>query len=775
MRKKKRKSQVAKQPTDTLVSQAESHLQAGRFREAMDVYKQLLKREQRSEWREALADAYLGRAEQLAAKDMYKEAAALWENMAALCGGRHLDRYIDWLLQAGRVVRGARLFAEADPAFRESPVGSRLAARIAGLLVCGHEDIAEALPADSPLMQQRDRMLAALRAYCEGDEAAMNSSLKAIPFRSPYRDLRLILQAMLALPADPQAALVQLDKVPSDSPFARFAELVRTATLDDDALLEGVSRLPGTDRELVLTLRGWDQARIALARQLPDGWQTDAKALFRFAVNADEGLESSRLERFCREILPQYPGGLSAFEKRFGPLPPVERERIHALAAERRHDFEAARTHWQACVNHLLSSKINTDEALEAALILRHLADLTLEVQGPGPWSDNERQQFLARSLELDPKDKQTYLKLMEIARQRDDRQAQDRWAEQAVQQFPEDADVLMAAGHGAYRRQAFKKAAGFARTLLERDPINPHARNLLISCHLAHARKQVHAGRYDLAERELTTAAEYARDKDQRGVVALNQGFLALLQGSDSEGEERLRQGLQGCGGGLVAEFRYLVDGRRLGIAQRTLTKHYNRIKGAESPPAPKEVVQLAELLHRYMDDEVKVIPEILDRLRKPLRAASRLEFSEQELRMICAALQKTEDYALLQDYAEAAVRRFGPQPRFLYYSIFGRTKGWDDRMTAMEEVQLQSALDQALEAGDRETAALIEDYLGFPGFGPGGFPPLPPPGLEEVIEDLMDHLNTDNPKDVLDFIEEKMREEGELPPLPFPKGRPK
>ncbi|QBQ56016.1 hypothetical protein [Nitrosococcus wardiae] len=52
---KKRKPQTARQSIDVLAAQAESHLQAGRFREAMDAYKQLLKGEQHPpQWREGL-------------------------------------------------------------------------------------------------------------------------------------------------------------------------------------------------------------------------------------------------------------------------------------------------------------------------------------------------------------------------------------------------------------------------------------------------------------------------------------------------------------------------------------------------------------------------------------------------------------------------------------------------------------------------------------------------------------------------------------------------
>lgn len=757
---------------DSLAAQADTHLQAGRYRDAIAVYKQLLKRESRAEWREALADAYLGRAEQLAAKAMYQEAAALWENMAGLCGTRHLDRYVDWLLHGGRVTQAARYFTEADATFQASAAGQRLAARLAGLLVCGHDEIAEALPADSPLVQQRRLAQDAMQAYCRGDDQAMKASLKAIPFRSPYKELRLILQGLAALDTDPGAARALLDRIDADSPFARFADLTRIATLEDTALLDAVTRLPQAERGFVLTLRGWSPERIELAGRLPNPRQTTPKALLRFALSADQAIDPARLERFALAVLPHYPAGLAEVEKRFAPQTRLERERIHALAAELREEPAEARAHWRNCVNALMPPRIDTDDALEAALILRRLADLNRALEGPDPWNENVRD-CLALSLDLDPDDKPSYLRLMELARQRDDRKDQDYWTERAVKRFPEDAEVLMAAGLAAYRRHSFKKAARFARTLLERDSINPHARNLLISCHLAHARKQVRAGRYDLVEPELDAAESFARDAEQRGIVTLNRGLVALTRNATHDSEPLLARGLQQLGDGLIARFRYLVDGLRLGISLRNLTRQVNQLQNRMPNPERRDIVRLAELLHRYLDDGVKELPTVLDRLQAPIKAATTLEFTEQELQAVCAALRRAGHHDLLKDYAATAMERFGRKPRFLFYHLFGRTKGREERLSMMEQDQLHFALNQALDEQDTATADMIEEFLGLPAFGPGGFPPLPPEfaqGLGDFIEQIMDQLGTDDPEEALDFIEQQVREEGELPPLPIP-----
>ena len=73
-------------PTPELVCQGDALLSARDYKGAIDIYKLLLKREPQASWREPLAVAYLERARQLAQKEMYREAAVLWENIPSLCG-----------------------------------------------------------------------------------------------------------------------------------------------------------------------------------------------------------------------------------------------------------------------------------------------------------------------------------------------------------------------------------------------------------------------------------------------------------------------------------------------------------------------------------------------------------------------------------------------------------------------------------------------------------------------------------------------------------------
>ena len=65
---------------DVLADRGEVALRQGRFKEAMEVFKQLARLDPRPEWTHRLADAYAGRAHALANKGMFKEAALVLEN-----------------------------------------------------------------------------------------------------------------------------------------------------------------------------------------------------------------------------------------------------------------------------------------------------------------------------------------------------------------------------------------------------------------------------------------------------------------------------------------------------------------------------------------------------------------------------------------------------------------------------------------------------------------------------------------------------------------------
>ena len=215
--------------TAELAAKGQVALSQGAHKEAIDAYKQLLKREPRDDWRSALATAYLGRAKDLAAKAMYKEAAILWENLPSL--GRPVlqpELYLDWLLRSGQYPKAARAYLQFENQLQTGDILEAVEAMLAPLLLAGHQDIAHVLPATSALRQHLASAQAALQAYCQGaDEAGVREHLKSIPFRSPYKDFRQVLTALTKLESAPAEALPWLERLTANSPYGGVTAVIR--------------------------------------------------------------------------------------------------------------------------------------------------------------------------------------------------------------------------------------------------------------------------------------------------------------------------------------------------------------------------------------------------------------------------------------------------------------------------------------------------------------------------------------------------------------------
>ena len=141
-------------PTRELIARGVALLSDQNYKDAIDVYKLLLKREPQPEagWRDSLAKVYLERARQLAQKAMHREAAVLWENIPTLCGQTpQPDLYLDWLLRSGQYAKAMRAYASHAAAL---PAGGELETLLAALALAGQKEVLQAIPPDAPLFAE---------------------------------------------------------------------------------------------------------------------------------------------------------------------------------------------------------------------------------------------------------------------------------------------------------------------------------------------------------------------------------------------------------------------------------------------------------------------------------------------------------------------------------------------------------------------------------------------------------------------------------------------
>ncbi|MCU0807395.1 MAG: hypothetical protein MUC53_05395 [Candidatus Contendobacter sp.] len=768
-------------PTRELVARGAALLSDQNYKDAIDVYKLLVKREPQAEagWRDSLATAYLERARQLAQKAMYREAAVLWENILTLCGqARQPELYIDWLLRSGQYAKAMRAYASHAAALSNA---GELEALLAALALAGQKDVLQALPPNAPLRAQLNAAQDALRAYAQGEaEDTVRERLKAISIRSPYRDLRQVLAALLKLETDPTGALALVERIPPTSPYQDLVELVRVNAAANPT--RAMLALAPAQRELAGGLLGLDARQIKLLKDWARlGDDPSDKAKFEFIATNLALFDREQARRAGLALLVAYPQGLKTYSHLFEPLPPFEAQHLKALQAERAEsDLDNILGHWQACVN-LLRHETAPNHRLMAALILRHMAELLH--RDKDPWDDGSRlRDCLEQSLRFDPDDRDAYLQLALLHQDVGNDKEYHQWVEQAVKQFPNDPLVLLAAVKTATARKAYKKAAGFAARVLELDPINTKARTVLINAHLAHARKLMRGDKYALAEKELDSAGQLERDNARTGIVEINRGLLALQQRQRDLGRRWLREGVRLAGSPLLAWARLAVEALRLKLDPADFQHDAELGDPRKLSASRADLLALAQLLNAYREEEVKDLDTVLEDVEKPLQRAIKALTSEDDLLLIGESLHQVPHYGLLEYAATRALEVQPDRPLFVYYQIYGRAEGDLDYVKDRDYDRLERAMERATAAKDHRATTAITRFLSqspfsLP-FGPRvGGPkspsmPLPmpiPPKMRREMEEIRKELERLPPplRDrMLDHILDELPPDDEFPP---------
>ena len=251
-------------------AQAQASLAAGRYREAIEQFKTLSRAEPPEVWREGLAAAYRGRALELEAKGMGKEALTIWDNRRQACPGLAPDpRHLALLLRLGQseaALTGYRSLLAGGESAALAEVRGHFAAN---WLTEEHPPGLATDPAlaEDPLLRDGSIARAALAAWCAGDDEVAAVQLKAIPFRSPYRDFTTLLKALMIWEKDPIASGKLLERVAADSPFAPLAAALRLSLLPDEELLPALGRANQPSRDFVMSLLGWPERRRQLWRE----------------------------------------------------------------------------------------------------------------------------------------------------------------------------------------------------------------------------------------------------------------------------------------------------------------------------------------------------------------------------------------------------------------------------------------------------------------------------------------------------------------------------
>ena len=729
---------------ESLRATAEGHAAAGRFRDAITGFKELLRLDDRPEWRLALADAYAGRARELAAKGMLKEALTVWENRTQIAPDLAPEpAYFALLLRLGRV--GAVAEAAVKGADRMDPaLLATLRSQLAAFHLAGEPAVAAGLPPDDPIRTQGEAASSALDAYCGGDDEALRTALAAIPFRSPYRDLAQVLKALQRLPAAPAEAAAMLARVPDDSGFAPLRRACEPALADSESLPSRLAGVSEPAARFALSLAGWGPERQAVMIDYLRLGEPGPKSLLRLLHRHRTILgEDWARRQALRLLIPGFPKSAGWMtETGWRRLSEEERLLVAAWRSEESPNPWAEIEAWEDYGDYLETQgtgEPGSDRALRLALVLRRVDSHrdALAESAPSQTEDSSDRVLadsLIESLKYDPDHRETYERLARYYLGGNDLKSARAVLEPGLQRFPEDAGLLTVALDLALAADAFKKAARYAREILRIDPIDTGARERLVKAHLAHAGKQMRVKRLDLAAKELEQAAEWdqgGRLKERRELLA---GLLELAA-NPAKGKALLSERLRGLGVGMTAAFALAREAAAAGFSPSTVLK----TAGMSKVPVPiqTDLVAFLARLRAHLDGGGGLSVELRRLFEAPLKAASRWPLPRPELEGACETLSRAGLDEARHAFAQEALKRWPGAPIFelhRFESIYGEGKR---RLPLTEELdRLDAAWGRAREQGDNRSAFRLGEIL--KRYSPFGFMPDPAEIFDLDDEDI-------------------------------------
>ncbi|MEO5369492.1 MAG: hypothetical protein H7833_05390 [Magnetococcus sp. DMHC-1] len=681
-------------------------LQDGRWRQAIDFFKPLAKED--AQYREPLIKAYQGRAQELAGKGMFTEAVAMLENTLQL-GGPPLEPtlYFPLLMQAKWVGKGVGLLLAEETSWRnEFPdlweIGQEW---LAVLLLTGDAEALRALPEKSPLPAQRDCLLQAMAAWQKGDDATAGQKLREVPLRSPFRRGRIVLQALLEPDAIRAGQL--LDAIPRDSLLTEWADVIRS--MRDDPARQGtvLQSLSEPGFRLAGRLLGMSEHHQSLFRDIA-GKAGEPKEVFTRILKArNPPWSPQEAEQVCLALLPFHPSGMQHHEKQFGPLVAWQRYRLQAIHEERAGLSSSAVHGWNVCAEMLRKDSDNQVNRLRMAVICRHVAQLLRK-------SDRDHIPKLKESLDHDPEHRETWLAV--LASHAQDAQPTERrhWVDRALHHFPQDTAILEAAMDLALATKAFKKAANLARKILEQDPIHGRVRVKMIRAHLAHARKQMKAGRQDLAEKEVEQARTMDRADAPDATLTIFRALLATIKGDQVVAGELLSATGQSLHLPLGAAFLAAVEARRLHLPISMMKNYQNSFyELLKTTRELNDLGRMVEIARESMPVTDAAVKKVLEPVQQELQRLARGTCSRQTFEMLCEFWLENDLFDILRIFAKQGSRPWPDQPVWVYYEIYAKTRGIGKNFHLSDLSKLKMALQQTRDANDYRLAERIHRFV--------------------------------------------------------------
>ena len=709
MKKKPLSTPKASAPdVSVLETQALSKLNSGQYKEAIELYKALLKQSNKAEWRQALARCYLQRALGFATKGMIKEALVLWENYAQYAEPPYqaFDHYVSWLLQTNNMVK-VKTCLEQLSAQQLDEQYPDLAGLLGLLIITGKITCQELLPTDSVFMKHLIFAQDAISANKNNKLEDLELALQKLPFRSAFRDFRTVMKAALLIPESIEPAQALLAKIPADSPYQQAGKLLLAITQQGAALVNDLAQFTPSQIKLVETAKNFNKKQIELLDIVTK--QKDRlsdKTKFNLAIQYKALLGAHLVEHYCLAALSTYPAGQRDFTKHFGALNDFEVWRLKALTCEHDGDFYGSEYYWKQGIAVL--KKQGSEGAFKIALIMRHVANHQETPEEGITW--------LIDSLEHDPDDRDSYVKILHyFERQTQEIDTYKEWLDKSINKFPNDIELLALAIKAAVRNKAFKKATNYAQDLLKIDPVNTFAKQVLFTSHLAHARKLIKSKKFHLVEKEIQQAEKITLSKRYQTQAQLMRGFLVLLAEDKKRGEQLIIEALQKYNDGVFnAHFYIIMEALLLNFPLAPLLKIVPPL-AKNQVLSQQEIIQLTQQIQQYADaDSINqaLLHKALEKVKAVIKQSIKPNLGEETLLTLCQCLDAIDHFELIRVCSKIA-QPVWSKPIWMYYRIYSEANGEPEKCSDINSFRLHESLKEAQKQNDLRTVTLIGNFL--------------------------------------------------------------
>jgi cellulose synthase operon protein C len=716
------------------------------FKEAIRLYKQLVKDEGLAKWSEGLAQAYAERAREVAARGLFEQAQILLDNTAAPDGTVWNPLlYVHCLVKRGQHQKAAehalKYVGTGKLATDQAARLGEVAAALSLAAPCRLETPQDPQSERGKWLEQATAARQAMAAWLEGKpQEDIDHLLSHISLRSDFKALRLILKALITAPLDTDRARQLMDAIEPQSPFAALRGAVEAAlTAPQSGLLGSSTAANGAQRSFISQIHGLAESGSQSPSQLAKAESSGPGSLFAYLIRQAKTQPADDVRSACLNLLPRVPDRVARFEKTFGPLSPFDRHRILALAAEARKDRERAEHHWVAAAESL-EAAAGSQAKLSIGVIYRHLAKFAGADDNPECEESPPVRDYLERSRKADPEHLPTLLKLIGHYRSTNRLEDVRRLVEEALERFPNEAAVLLQGVEWATRAKDLNRAIGLAHQLLLLDPINASVRQRTIDLRILAAREHLHSGHADLAAKEIAEAVKLELPDAPSFCLRIADGLFAIERAGGRDAEARLREGVALAGGGVVGWFHASLEHLLMrGAADRGLLRR-ELVEAQKGAPSKQAILAIASALDvdAARENSAAVAP-LIRQIRGWLLKGGSLDWSADEVRRIGQMLWQAEAYQVLEHYARLGLARTPDAGVWRFYQVVARTRGDADKLREREEEDLTEIADDAARSGHLADAKLIWGFLDQAGNPPPGATSQREFNVDDMVADLL------------------------------------